>query len=473
MAHNIVLKNSQGNNVTYKNVSKVNLLDTNGNTVVFSEPKTAQTKTINPTTSEQSVTPDNGYELTEVKVGAIQTEEMSATENGEYTPSDGKYISKFTVNVASSGGGADSSSKLKTLANYCSIRTVYYNNTSYAPSYTLDYTDNIYAVLDDNFDASGATSIDSMFLGNTKLTVLPKLNSVNATNANAAFSGCKNLTTVQQIDTGKVTNMASMFRYCSALTTIPQMDTSQVSDMSYIFSDCTNLTTIPLMNTSKVTNMNYMVQNCTNLTTIPLLDTSNVVSMGYMFYGCTNLTEIPLLNTSKVTGMGSMFASCKKLTSVSFTDTSKVTNVTAMFNNCTSLITIDNLNLIAVTSALTNVFGSCTNLTNLTLKNIKKTGFTIGSGTTYGHLLTIDSLVNTIKELWDYSSGTTTYKITMGTANTEKLANVYVKLITATDEMIAADPNINSKMPCEVCESTDEGAMLITDYATAKGWTIS
>jgi hypothetical protein len=35
----------------------------------------------------------------------------------------------------------------------------------------------------------------------------------------------------------------------------------------------------------------------------------------------------------------------------------------------------------------------------------------------------------------------------MGSANTAKLTDVYVKLITPTEEQIAADPNINSKMP--------------------------
>ena len=100
MSHNIKLKDNQGNDVTYSNVSEINLLDTDGNEVVFGEKKTEQTKTITPTTSEQVVTADNGYELSQVKVEAIQTEEKTVTKNGEYTPSEGKYFSNVTVSVS-------------------------------------------------------------------------------------------------------------------------------------------------------------------------------------------------------------------------------------------------------------------------------------------------------------------------------------------------------------------------------------
>ena len=151
-------------------------------------------------------------------------------------------------------------------------------------------------------------------------------------------------------------------------------------------------------------------------------------------------------------------------------NTCKVTNTFSMFFECSYLHTVEGIDMINVTNCI-NMFLGCVRLTNLTLKNIKKSGLIIGSGTSYGHLLTVDSLVNTIKELWAYTSGS--YTLTMGTANTAKLTDVYVKLITPTEEQIANDPYINNKMPCEVCASTDEGAMLITDYAVLKNWTIT
>ena len=58
--------------------------------------------------------------------------------------------------------------------------------------------------------------------------------------------------------------------------------------------------------------------------------------------------------------------------------------------------------------------------------------------------------------------------LTVGTANLEKLSTVYVKL-TSEEEENSSYP----KLPCTVCESTDEGAMLISDYMALKQWTLA
>lgn len=39
--------------------------------------------------------------------------------------------------------------------------------------------------------------------------------------------------------------------------------------------------------------------------------------------------------------------------------------------------------------------------------------------------------------------------------------------------MIADDDLIESKLPCEVCESTDESAMLLEDYIYLKNWKLA
>lgn len=89
---------------------------------------TYQTKTITPTTTKQTINPDNGYDaLSSVTVNAIQTEIKSITSNGTYTPTSGKYFSSILVNVPSSG--IDTSDATATESNLEEGMTAYANGS--------------------------------------------------------------------------------------------------------------------------------------------------------------------------------------------------------------------------------------------------------------------------------------------------------------------------------------------------------
>lgn len=222
------------------------------------------------------------------------------------------------------------------------------------------------------------------------------------------------------------------------------LDTKNALSMKQMFSG-SDVEVIPLLDTRNVKDMSSMFER-SSIKTIPQLDMSSVTTVNNMFYRANSLETLPPLNTKKVEIFTYMLNSCTKLTTVSL-----------------NLIKASNTN---------NIFAGCTNLTNLTLKNIKISLY-ITASASYGHLLTLESLLNTFKELWT-NTATSTKTLTIGTTNIAKLENVYVKLVDITDEMRAEDEYIDNKAPFVQCESTDEGAMLITEYVTTvKKWTLA
>ena len=291
---------------------------------------------------------------------------------------------------------------------------------------------------------------------------------------------------LSKLDTSKATSMQSMFYACRNLISLDlsNFNTTNVTNMNSMFYNCPKLESLDLSSfyTSKVKNMEYMFYLCGRVTSLDLspLDTSSVTSMRSMFHnvGLTSI-DLSVLDTSSLTNMQEMFSSSSKIRAIDFSefDTSNVKNMYGLFYYCSQLTDVHALNLLNATSA-SDMFKGCGNLQNLTLKNIK-INLTTGSGWWntggYGYSLTNESLINTIQELWDNTDnilgGSRT--LTISSSRKSNLASVYVKLIEITDEMRAEDPYVDNKKPCVVCESTDEGAMLLEEYATSKNWAIA
>ena len=204
------------------------------------------------------------------------------------------------------------------------------------------------------------------------------------------------------------------------------------------------------------------------------LDTSQIKTMYRTFGWCRNISTLNLNNyrTPNVTSVDSLFYYCDLLETLDISnfDTSNCLNFNMMFSNDSKLKTVyGTLNLINATK-ISNMLRSVQSLENITLKNIKLS-LEMGTSSIFGTKLSNETLINTFKELWDLT-GATSQTLTLSTTSKNNIANIYVKLIEATDEMRAEDPYIDNKKPCVVCESTDEGAMTLTEYAILKNWAI-
>ena len=413
------------------------------------------------------VEPDEGHTMSKVTANVdipetpTQEKTIDVTENGTVVikPDAGYALSKATATVNVPKDGVDKIQRLIELNNGSAKHFFSYLNVT-----SVDE-------LLDGVDTSDVTDMSYMFSNNNALTSVPLFDTSNVTNMTNMFNGCSKLTTVPLFNTSNVKNMSNMFSGCYALASVPLFDTSNVTDMSYMFSNNNALASVPLFDTSNVKNMNYMFNGCTALAIVSLFDTSKVTSMANMFRSCSNLTSAQFADTSKVTSMANMFQSCSNLTSVQFTDTRKVDSLKNMFASCAKLTTILGLDMRSyITNGATqNWLVGCSALTECKLYNIRNY-IQVSDGASYGNLLTLESLLHLCKECI-YNG--VAYSLTMGSANLEKLANVYVKLIPITDEMRAEDDLIDKKYPFVQCESTDEGAMLVEDYMAMKLWQLA
>ena len=296
-------------------------------------------------------------------------------------------------------------------------------------------------LLELNPNTSNVTNMEELFSGCRSLKSIPAMNTQNVTNMNLMFFQCKKLSSVPALDTSNVTNMNQMFNNCNSLSSVPALDTSNVTEMTGMFSECKKLSSVPALNTSNVTNMGLMFAGCESLTTVPLLNTSNVTEMGGMFSGCHSLVEIPTLDTSKGKFLAAMFAGCSSLKQIPLLNTKSCTNISGMFEGCTSLETVPILDASNV-GDISKIFKDCPSLVMLGgLKNLgmdyssayyihaNKREYTLDLS--YSPLLTHDSLMNVINNLYDIKSkGVKTQTLQLGDTNKAKLTVEEIAIAT-------------------------------------------
>lgn len=340
-------------------INKANSLPERGGTA---EPK-LQTKTVTPTTNNQEVTADSGYDaLEKVTVQPIPENFIepsgvkNITENGDYDitayktasvnvpipegyikPSGTKEITEngthnvrefesVNVNVASSGGGG--SNKLAQVAD----KTV--------TEITAE-------------DLQGATQIgDYAFYYCAKLESAIIPDSVTSIGY-AAFRLCTNLTTINLPD-----NLVSLggeaFRDCSKLST-PINIPDNITSIAYsLFYGCSKLPSVVIPD--RVTSIGGSAfYNCTGLTSINIPNgVSSIVSQA--FQGCSSLISIKIPNS--VTSIANQtFYGC---TSMQYYDFTSHTSVPTL-SNVNAFRNIPSTCEIRVPVALINQWKAATN----------------------------------------------------------------------------------------------------------------
>ena len=118
---------------------------------------------------------------------------------------------------------------------------------------------------------------DGTKFGGSTFTELPlNCDFSNVIDMSNMFNECKNLTTVSQLNVSNAILLYNTFTLCDNLTSIPQLDFSSATNVAYMFYGCTSLPAVHLINMSKVSNMTYMFSDCIALTTVEGIDFSGL-----------------------------------------------------------------------------------------------------------------------------------------------------------------------------------------------------
>ena len=308
-------------------------------------------KTATPSTTERSVTPSDGKVLSKVTVEAVQTEEKSVTPTTtaqEVTPSDGKFLSKVTVGAAPGGeelqdiataqylfyGGTGLENVAAILPHVKKPRDVYYMFGYPGTNFTSTYTDgwkNVDTLDFSNMDTSEVNSMKGMF---------------NGVPFNEGF-----VLDLSSFDTSKVLDMSSMFvgRLTGTFWTLVVGDlfkTSAVQTMESMFymSDCGNAIDVAkTFNMQKVSSVSSMFAACKSVSgdvCFENWETPVLENMNNMFDGASNMQSFDFAGiTGRVKFTREVFSRCTKLETVNMSmfDTSYVQNMYNMFYGCSVL----------------------------------------------------------------------------------------------------------------------------------------
>ena len=290
----------------------------------------------------------------------------------------------------------------------------------------------------------------------------------------------------------KCKNISSIFYQAQAIKKLPMYDFSNVEEASSafyrmssidtsvnyyaIFSNMPNLKSArnflqwtPFKIEGEALHFPKMLDpawmfNCINITSLPKIYFSEDCTQLYFTFkqaeqltGTLHFPQI-LSNQNKGLACCGAFEECYKIEEIIF-DYIYVSDGLDMFYKDSKLKLIKTLDL-RYCNRTSKMFFSCTALETLIIKYLNYSLSVKNCAN-----LTLETLIGLCKECVKSEIAKT---LSINSACLEKLSTVYVKLTDKTE-----DNESYPKLPCAVCESTDEGAMLISDYMALKNWTLA
>ena len=365
--------NSIDQNIIPTNIREgVTILGVQGN---LAPDKPDQNKTVTPTTSQQVIRADTGYELAQVTVNAVTNEIDSNIQAGnikdgvtilgvEGTLQEG-ITPTGTLNITANG--------TYDVTNYASVNV---NVPSEEPTLgTKTITANgTYNASDDNLDGYSSVTVNVTSGGSSKFASLVdrSITQVTAEDLSGvtiigdfAFSDCSALTSIT-IPSNVTSIGENALQLCSALETVTFEDNSQLESISsHAFQLCSVLQSVTFGENSQLASIGqYAFYNCDTLTSIKI--PSSVISIGeFAFSDCSALTTVTFGDNSQLESIGSSaFRHCSRLTSIEIP--SSVTSIGySAFFDCDALTTVtfgENSQLASIRSS---AFRHCSRLTSI------------------------------------------------------------------------------------------------------------
>ena len=250
------------------------------------------------------------------------------------------------------------------------------------------------------------------------------------------------------------------------ITFVPKKNMESYFAHSFAFKDMKYIKGIPSLDLSSATNVSNLFAYCSSLTAIPPIDISSATDVSSLFAYCSSLTAIPPIDTSKVTNADWLFGQCSSLTTIPPIDLSSATSVKYLFSDCSQLKTVPPLNTFNVNNNMTNMFSGCKSLT--TVEGIDFSGLTSNLENLFGYYSEFPKLTRFIVNGKINVSISDSYSIAALTAIDYDSVKSILAAADRTDNTSTKELAFNRTMT----DQNGELAALVSS-CTSKGWTIT